>query len=300
MPTIDSTRQTTPRPSGLLEPPGERGVSAAAALVKGRLADAGKYVQAMSEIGALERAWKLAMAGRLAVARAEWGEAESSFLQAFALAHVACGDSPDSADGERLCSHMLSRVGWIHRRREHAAQALRFHKAAYDLAERSGSFEDLWEVATELGFDAEVVGDYAKSREWHLRALGFAEQCEVEPVRRQAAACTNLSQMLLREGATADAAAAASRALDLWRKFDTGAIAVSKAEHRLGVCWLRHAETLLGEQPEAARGVLDDATRCLAAAHEALLAFGPDGAVDAESCTETIDFAARLRMSLDT
>ena len=48
-----------------------------------------------------------------------------------------------------------------------------------------------------------------------------------------------------------------------------------------------------------AKSVLDEAVKQLAAAHEALQAFGPDDAADTQLCLEQQDFARRLLASLD-
>lgn len=298
MATVESTPPSV-RPTAAIEPPAKRGALAVAALGDGRLADAAKHIQAMDEATPLERAWKLSLAGRLAVAKTQWDQAEGSLLRAFAVAHVECRDAKDVSDAARLCIHVLTRVGWIHRRKERAAQARRYHLAAFDLAERSGSFDELWEIATELGLDAEVLGDYADARTWHQRAVTFGERAGVEPVRLQAAACGNLSRILLQGGAADQATAIAEKALGLWRQFDPGALEVPRAERRLGECMLKQAETMVSDRPETARGLLDEALGRLNAAREALEAFGPAGAVDAESCAETIDFATRLRMTVE-
>ena len=226
--------------------------------------------------------------------------AEPLLLQAFSLAFVNGMGEEDAVDGEslRLAARALNRVGWIYRRKDRSEDAYRTHLAAYSLRRQHGSFEEVWETATELGLDADVARRYEDARRWHRVAIEVAEKTAEEPARRQAIAWANLSRSCGDDGQHDEAVSAARTARDWWREHDLGAVTAARADGKLGGALLRQGEALHGGGEKSAKAVLDESVEWLATAAEALLAFGLDHAAEAQSCLEQKDFAERLRDSL--
>jgi hypothetical protein len=244
--------------------------------------------------------WKLYLHGCLAIEQADFDVAEPLFLQAFSLAFVNGMGEEDGVDGEslRLAARVLDRVGWIYRRKDRPVDAIRTHLAAYSLRRQHGSFEEVWETATELGLDADVARRYEDARRWHRVAIEVAEKTAEEPARRQAVAWTNLSRSCGDDGKHDEAVSAARTARNWWREHELGAVTAARADGRLGGALLKQGEALHGGDDKLAKAVLDESVEWLATAAEALAAFGPDHAAEAQSCLEQKDFAERLRDSL--
>ena len=296
----DTVPGIEPRPIGFVEPEHERAGLALAAIESDCLTDAAKHIATVPDSSIPDRAWKLLMRGLLAAKRADSAEAEGLLLQAFSWAFVAGRKREGTSDPQmlRLGARALNQVGRLYRRRDCPKEAYEVHLAAYDLRERCGSLSELWETTVDLALDADVARSYEDARRWCNAAIGVGGQARDEPARKQAIAWTHLSTSLAGDDRHDEAVAAARTARDSWRKHDIGAVSAAQADVKLGSALLKQGELLHERGDPQARRVLDEAIECLAAAHEALLAFGPDHAADAQLCLEQKDFAERLVASL--
>ncbi len=296
----DTILQVDSRPVGFVKPNHERAVLALAAIESDRLADAEKHIAAIPESVIVDRAWKILLHGLIAVEQADSANAEVLLLEAFSLAFVAGWGREETLDPEslRLGACALHHVGRLYRRRDCPEDAYKVHLAAYDLHERYGSFDELWETAIELGLDADVARRYDDARRWYRIAIEIAGKTSDEPARKQAIAWTYLSTSLTDDGRHDEAVAAAREARDCWREHDITAVTAAQADLKLGRTLLAQGESLHECGDRLAKPILDEAIKWLATAREALLAFGPEYAADARLCLEQQDFAERLIASL--
>ena len=289
------------RPKGFVRPTHERAVRALAALQDARLADAEKHVIAIPDSPMDNRAWKLYLRGLTAIQKREFADAETLLLQAAATASIWAWSMEDgtAAEGLRLLASCLEKTGLLYRRSDRPDDAYTTHLAALHLRCAHGSIDERWETLVSLGLDADVARRYADAENWYRRALSDGARADEEAERKQAAAWSHLAVCLTAVGRHEEAVHAARTARDFWRAHDPGATAVAKADLALGHALLQHGESLYADDSERTRLILHEARDWLTAAHESLLAFGPECAADAGGCQEQLDFAGRLLASLD-
>jgi hypothetical protein len=327
--TFDNDRQTDPRPIGIICPAHERAVRALTAVREKRLADADQHIAAVPEASMRDRAWKRILQALVAIEQVKPSDAEPLLLQAASLCwidgfgregtpgpeephlhagHVGARNPSHDAgasipsrtfpDALRQASFALHHLGRVYRRQERPADASRAHLAAYHLREQYGSYEELWETATELGLDHDVARRFDEGRRWHGIALQAACKTSEEPTRKQAIAWTNICTSCMESGLCDNALSAARSARECWREHDVSDVTAAQADLTLGTALLRHGEALHERGDQLARDVLAEALEWLAAARAALLAFGPEHASEARLCVEQEDFAKRLVASL--
>jgi tetratricopeptide (TPR) repeat protein len=291
------TQRADPRPAGRLQPTSDRAVAAVAAMEDGRLDDAAIHVAAMAQDSTVERAWRLLLTGRLAMHRSDFAAAQPTLLEAslLAMAESLSENGPPTGSGlHRLAGVALNDLGRVYRRRDLTGPALTAHHAAHRLLQDHGSIEETRESATELGLDNDVLGDRADAERWHTTAVRAAERATVDPHRERAMAWSNLCHSLEKAERYAEAVDAARAARDAWVDHDGGSPQTARAELRLGGCLLQHAASLRERGDDACAAHLAEAIERLGAAHEALLAFGPECAADVRWCAEQLAFANEL------
>jgi len=198
----------------------------------------------------------------------------------------------------RLAARACEHLGWLYRHQDRPDDASRIHRAAHDLRAKHGSHEEVWETAVSLGRDADLARRWVEAQGWYRQAIESAAQAVEQPDHKQAVAWTRLSGSLTESGDHEEAVAAAKTARDWWRQYDIAAASAAAADLRVGYALLKQGECLFEQAPESALPVLNEAIERLAAAKEALLAFGGQRAADAQWCSQQADFAERLRASL--
>jgi hypothetical protein len=323
------------RPRGSLKPASPSAARALRALKEKHLRDAETSIAAMPETSTTDRAWKLLLSGRATVGRQDFAAAEPLLLEAAALASPI-GIADDKLS-HRLGALALHHLGRIYRRRDLPEDAYGVHLAAYRLRERHGSFDELWESAIELALDADLAartprthaspttaatrGDGTRpcsgrkvasplvgGENWHQIAIDAAERAIEEPERKKAIAWAVVAASHSENGRHEEAVYAARTARNSWRKHDIGALGAARADMKLGYALLKQGEALCESNSRVRRSAraeargslaLDEAVEWLSTAYEALLAFGPEAAPDAQYCLDQIDFARRLRASLE-
>ncbi len=293
--------QAGTRPAGFVEPTHERAVSALKAIEANRITDAEKHIAAIPDSPLIDRAWKSLLRGLTSVQQADFAGAEVLLLRACSVGLIAGLGKRENVDPDalRLCALALHHAGRLYRRQDRPKDAFHAHLAAHHLRQQHGSLDELWEIAVELGLDADVDRRYQEAQKWHRTAIDIAEKTSEEPARRQAVAWSNLAVSYADGGRYDEAVSAARTARDWWRQHDIGAASAAQADLKLGGILLKQGEALHERGDPNAKFPLDEAIKWLAAAHEALQAFGPDDAVDAQLCLEQQDFAQRLLASLD-
>ena len=280
---------------GDVQPTHEQAVRALRALAGLRHADAERHAAAAPEAPLLARSWKLLIRGLLTIERTELRDAEPLLLQAAALAFIdAVGEGDEGSSASRVAAKALHHLGWVYRREERVAEAVRVHRAALLLRERFGSFEELWETTCELGLDADVARSFDEAERSHHQAIDLATRCTQEPVRREAVARTNLATSLAESHRYEHAVAAARSARDAWRRHDVTVATAVEADLNLGSTLLMHGQSLSEREDANARSVVAEATEFLTIAHQGLSAFGSDYAAQAACCRAQLDFANRL------
>lgn len=299
--SVETECQGTTRPVGMIRPTHERAVLALNALDGDRVADAEKHIALMPDSPMIDRAWKSLLSGLVAIEHMDVAEIERSLHRAASLALIVGAGTDESQDVNalRLGARALHHLGWLYRRQDRPDDAYRTHLAAYRLREQHGSFEELWETATELGLDTDVGRRREEARRWYRIAIETAEKTSEESARKLAVSWTHLSTSLTDDGRHEEAVTAARTARDWWRKHDISDVTAARADLALGSALLKHGETLHGRCDQPVKSVLEEAAEWLTAAREALLAFGPENAADARLCAEQQDFAKRLLESLD-
>lgn len=293
-----------PRPVGIVQPAFEQAVRALRALAGLRCDDAERCAAAVPDSPLLARSWKLLLRGLLAIETGKLREAEPCLLQAASLAFIeaaAAGEDPirkgtqiTQAEPNRVAARALHHLGWVYRREERVEEAIRTHAAAYQLRERFGSVEELWETAGELGLDADVARRFDAAERWHREAIALTGACHEEPARKWAIAWTNLTNSYLQAARFQAAADAARSAREAWRTYDPTAVTAAQADMRLGGALLKLGESLVESASVEAMPVLAESTEVLTAAGSALTAFGLRYAPEAGWCNEQLDFAAKL------
>lgn len=288
------------RPAGVVQPTHQRAVRALTALEEKRIRDAEKHIATIPDFPMIDRAWKLLLRGLVAIEKLDFGAAEPLLSQGFSLSFIAGLGTEKTLDpgALRAAARALHHLGWVYRRQDRPDEASRAHLAAYHLREHHGSFDELWETASELGLDADIARRYEEAQRWHRVAIEAARQASEKPQRKQAIAWTNLAASLRDSGKHDEAVAAARTACDWWREYDLGAVTAAQADLKLGGALLAQAEALYDRGDKLARPVLDEAVERLTTARQELLAFGPDHAADAQLCLEQKDLAERLLASL--
>ena len=288
------------RPAGVVQPTHERAVRALTALEEKRIRDAEKHIAAIPDFPMIDRAWKLLLRGLVAIEKPDFGTAEPLLSQGFSLSFIDGLGTEKTLDpgALRVAARALHHLGWVYRRQDRPNEASRAHLATYHLREHHGSFDELWETASELGLDAYVARAYEDGQRWHRVAINAAQRVSEEPERKQAIVWTNLSTLLTDSGKHDEAVAAARTARDWWREHDVGAESAAQADLKLGGTLLAQGEALHDRGDKLGRPILDEAVNWLATAREELLAFGPDHAADAQLCLEQKDLAERLLASL--
>jgi len=290
-----------PRPIGPVQPEEESTVRAMRALERGRLGEAEKYIDLIPDSEPVGHTWKLFVQGLLAVERGDLAFAGPLLLQVASQAshEGEALQTPFDLTMLRLSARALEKVGWIYRRQDRPDDAYRTHRLAYDIRAKHGSFEEVWEAATSLGLDADLARRYEDGQAWHRVAIEAGGHAAEQPQRKRAVAWTNLAASLTKSGSHDRAVEAARTARSWWHKHDITAVSAARADMILGGTLLKQGEALHGSDPERAGTVLEEATEWLTASREALLAFGPDNAVDADWCDQQADFARRLRETLN-
>jgi hypothetical protein len=259
-----------------------------------RLAEASKLDEAwrvqrtLPEQPLAERVWKLMVAGAIHEQAGAMEDAEQALGHAASLALVAHLAGAGGTDSGRLAAHALNRLGILQRRRESLDEALQTHRLVLLLREQCGSIEERWESQVELGVDCELSRTPESAIEWHQKAIETAAGL----TEKQAIAWVHLA------GRDDDALDAARQALQLWAAFDPAAVAVPRAQAKLGGALVTLAGRLHAADAPRARMLLCEALACLAASREALDAFGPAALADSHACAEQHDFAQRLLATL--
>ncbi len=280
--------------------PGARALAALKALTENRLDDARTNVEEMPGHDPSDRAWKALLSGQIALAEGDLRTAESDLQTAAALAlDYGLRDSAVAPKMFRLAARALNALGRTHRRRERLGGAARAHRAAYHLRAEYGSEDERWESAMDAGLDHHLARQPESAAEWLRRSLEHARRAVEEPLRKQALALGELCATLRTMERLDDAVAAARSARSLWRECDPGCRDGFRAELRVGHALLVQAQAQLDSNPEQARAHLEESIHCLAAARDELAAFGPEVLSDLRSCEDQLDFAGRLRASLD-
>jgi len=284
------------RSVGEVQPTHEQAVRALRALAGSRCADAERHTDAVPDSPLIVRSWKLLLRGLVEIETGRLRHAEPDLLQAAALAFIEAVGVDDHAQAEasRVAAKALNRLGWVYRREERPEDAERTHLAAYQLRERYGSFEELWETACELGLDADVARRFDEAERWHREAVDFAVRCTEEPVLKLAVAWTSLATSLSEAARHEGAVAAARSACEAWRRHDPAAVTAAQAEMRLGGALLKHGESLADANAVKAMPILNESVEVLTSVRDALAAFGPSHETEAAWCGEQLDFAARL------
>ncbi|MCH8967145.1 MAG: hypothetical protein IID43_05665 [Planctomycetes bacterium] len=298
---FDRKKRSEPRPTGQVEPAHERAVKAMRALDDNRLADMATHIAAIPDVPALNQAWKRYLQGRLAALKLDFQAATSLLSEAFTAANEAIGtlSGKEKLDAYRLATRSWLHGGWICRRQDQPRDAYRTHLCVYCLVADHGSYEELWEVTTELGLDAELDRQHVRAVRWHRRAIVAGRKASQDPWEKEAIAWVNLSRSSTESSRHAEAVVAARRACECWRRHDAGVLRAAQADLNLGAALVSHGQWLHDRADEPAGPILDEAVACLTCAREALLAFGAVAAADAESCADRLDFAERLRASME-
>lgn len=300
MQAIDNSVGTKPRPVGIIQPSDEQSQATLRALAENRIPDAETALREMPDASLEHRAWRALITGLITVKNGQLTRAEPHFLQASALAFTNAVSSADDTDREmiRLAARALLHLGWVYRRSDRCPDAGRVHLASFKLRDDHGSHEELWESATELALDADVARQFDEGERWHRKAIAAAESATDEPLKKQATAWTHLSTSQEAAGKFEQSVESARTARSLWRDHDPGAATIAQADARLGRALLKYGEHLSEATDPNAAKVLGEAVRTLAAARDALLAFGPDYTTEAQSCRDQQDFATRLDESV--
>ncbi|UCE58466.1 MAG: hypothetical protein JSU63_13605 [Phycisphaerales bacterium] len=291
-----------PRPTGMVQPAGEQGRRALAAIDKGRLGDAEQHVAAMPEESPVDRAWRLLLRSALAARGDDLSLAKALLLEALSVYESVetQAASESTAEELRVVALVYEKLGWVYRRQDRPPDALAAHSRAFVIRRECGSLEEVWETATSLGVDADLAGRYVDGQSWHRFAVDVGKKAAEEPGKKETIAWTNLSSSLAAAGGYNQAVEAARSAWKCWLDHDMGHINAARSELNLGHMLLKHAESLSATNADQAKGVLDEAAARLESALEGLLAFGPIAGADATWCSEQVDFVRRLRETLES
>lgn len=290
-----------PRPRGIVQPSNERAQQALEALAGGYVRTAETHTDAMTDLSPADEAWLVFLRGLLATERGDLSDGESLLMQAASKAPTVDlgGGLTPRANSLRLAARALEKVGCILRRQDRPNDAYQVHSSAYHLRNEHGSHEEVWESAASLGMDSHLARRESDCRSWHRIAVEAAALASEEPEHKQALSWTSLSSSLTASGEHDEAVEAARTARRWWLEFDRSAVTAAKADVILGHALLKRGENMLDQDNREAKEVLAEASRWLESAHEALSAFGPGTAGDVRWCEEQIDFASRLRRTLE-
>lgn len=288
--------------TGWLQPDHEHAVQAITALNQQRYSDALNHIKEIPETPILQRAWKMYLLGRSHLAQSQLGDAESSLLQAAAMAFIeGMGTDQMSQSRElRLCACALHHAGKVLRRRDRPDDAWQTHMSAYQLREQHGSPDELWETAMELGLDADLARRYEDAHIWFRKAIEFAECTDLDSQQKRAMVWTHLSNSLAQCDKFDETVDAARSAHECWVDHDASDVTVAQADLTLGSALLKFAAYLYEQSDQRVESVLDEAMNCLNVARESLLAFGPDHAADVHWCEQQQQFAEKLHSTLAT
>lgn len=221
-------------------------------------------------------------------------EAERPLLRAAARSFEAGLQREGAPDAYamRVAALAMHHLGFVLRRQDRPMAARRCHLCAYELRRCFGSYDEIWQAATELGLDADVAGRPAEAQRWYRRAIEAGASAGQSPLQKQADAWTHLVAALSEDKAFDEAIAAARTARELWRQHDLSAVTAARADLTLGRALLERAAHGHGMSDVA--DTLVEAVDRLHQARDALLAFGRLGTEDAARCEEQLDFAKRL------
>lgn len=288
------------RPVSVVQPADADLQRALRAIEEDRLNDARGFALRCRDNSQLGRVWQKLVMGMLEIKTPNLPRAEA-LLQMAVSGGCTATIGHDSAEDStfRLTALALEQLGVVYRREDRLEEAADAHEAAQRVRDQHGSWEELWETAQSLAVVADLARDYDKAQRWHRRAIELGTLCTEESERKQAITYNHLSRSLIESGAYVEAVLSARDSCVHWRQHDLGALAAAKADLTLGYAMLRQGESLHDHDAGEAASALDSALETLRTAREALLAFGPDAAADAEWCGEQIDFAERLRASIE-
>lgn len=300
------------RPKGVVQPLQERAVGAVKALDDQRYPDAEAHIDAIADSEPLDDVWRLFLRALLAIGRGDL-KAALPLLREVASEAPTTSRGPDPApssaveatfagpdpDCLRLAARALEKVGWIYRRQDSPRKAYDAHLCAYHIRNEHGSFEEVWESARSLGLAADLRGSYGDGQTWHRIAAEMGARADEDPEGKQAIAWTNLSASLTSSGLHDQAVEAARTARHWWHERDVGDVAAARADMKVGYALLRQGESQHDCDPTGAEKTLAEAIECLEASADALSAFGPHNSGDVHWCAEQVDFAQRLRDTLE-
>ena len=304
---------TNHRPVGFVQPAGGPSLLAAKAINEGRVDEAKRHAAGITDDTLIARAWRALLLALITIEQGELSRAEPLLLEASAMAleesEVPPAHPIESSSRLRTGARALVHLGWLYRRTERCADASRVHLAAHLLREDHGSYEEIWESATELGLDADVARTFEDGQRWHRRAVEAAQSAHEEPLKKQALAWTNLVTSHEAADQVDEAVEVARTAQHCWHQFDSAAVTAVRADAKLGRALLKKGERLCRSgDPDAAPAeadlataerqnaveVLGEAVNLLAAARDGLLAFGSEYRNEADSCHDQEELASRL------
>jgi hypothetical protein len=302
-----------------VQPLGESAVQAIKALDDGRLRDAEEHIDAAEDDTPLDGLWRQFLRALAAAKRGDFAVAlpllRAVAAEAPTMTHglKPARSSADSTPGAcldrdilRLAARALEHVGRIYHRQDRPQGCYDAHRDAYDIRNKHGSFEEVWESAGSLGMAADLGGRHADGQAWYRIAAEAGAKANEDAESKQASAWSNLSASLIESGLHDQAVDAARTAQHWWHKHDIGDVAAARADMNLGNALLKLGESLHDRDPARAKAILEEAIEWLGSSREALLAFGHEGPpfsrstyADARWCDEQADFARRLRNTLN-
>jgi len=282
--------------SSRVQPTHERAVRAVKALDEGRITDARTNAEAIGDSPTSDLAWKTYLLGCVQFEQGELKQAQETLEKAAALAVRLAEEIPSAlGDAMRLSAQALEQLGRVFRRGERIDEALRAHRAAYQLRREHGSALEQWESSESVSLDHVVASGDPSARTWCERAIEHAHDAGVEYEARSRGLLVNI---LLRLQRFEEAVIEARTTAELWRAHDPGDRRCFVARRQTGVCLLRHAERCFEGDALGAGPILDEAIQLLEGTRDELRAFGEDSLDEARECDDLLDLAGRLRASL--
>jgi len=279
------------------------------ALEENRIADARANVQRICGESLIYALWKHFLGGCIQLLEGDPEGAEITLGQCIASGNLSKGElgstertsrhKEDCTEGVHLLqAAAFEKRGFIRRRLERLDEAKSDHQQAYKLRTQCNSPDGCWESALSLGLDAIVARHCDESRSWFLRAAEHAEHSS-SPLEFAAVAVGHLVGVLIELHNYEQALSAATRAFELRRAHNPGAIETVLSEALLGRTQLRFAQAQM-DKGQSATLALEAGLRSLRRAREELSAFGSELENDITECNDQIDFAERLLQSANS
>lgn len=279
------------------DPPNKATMRVLNALRIGCVADAIKWLRELTDEVSLAPPWKDYLEARVLLEQGDFVRAKAMAQRAASAALHLGLSNPQHPVLIRLAAAALELEGAALRRQDLPLAAHRVHLAALDLRREHGTSIEQCESALSLGSCAQWTGDAAAAEHWYRLASNL-EVADGHHAQQKSHALIRLSGLMTQLSRHEEAITAAKQAQNTLIENLPGDVDTVCAGLHLAQAKISHAATLLTENPDLAKSLLEEVSQALKVTRDDLQGFGPTVNEELVWCDEQIDFTDMLRQTI--